>query len=493
MPEDARVFLVQSYPSIKSGTPDVSTAMRNIPPLGMLSIAAYLEERGVGVKVYDFNAKPEAVADFRKALRRERPEFLGVSCVTASFNNAVRLAEAAKDIVPDIKVVLGGPHVSALKQKIPEGYPVIDACVVGEGEDVFYQLVSNGLEKAPEMAGVVCRDSAGEIRFNGYPDRLLELDSLPYPAYHKLAGFPRDYSLPLFRYPSVPNTSIISSRGCPYACSYCDHSVFLRTFRYNSADYLYEHIRFLRQRYGIRHLSFYDDQFTFNRERVAELCHKLIYDSERTTFNCTLRAEHVDDKLLALLKRAGCWMISLGIESGDPEILARHRSSSDVGMLAECIRRIRRHGIRVMGLLMIGLPGETEESVQKSMDFVFSLPINDFNLAKFTPFPGSPIYKNAHDLGEFDEDWDKMDCMNIQFVPDGMTREEMEYLFWTFYRKHFSRPKVWADYMTMIWKSPDSWKRFGKNMGRMLSFMRSGSYRRSITRCANRSKSDVAR
>ena len=172
-------------------------------------------------------------------------------------------------------------------------------------------------------------------------------------------------------------------------------------------------------------------------------------------------------------------MISLGIESGDPDLLAQHRSSSDVDMLARCVRQIREKGIRVMGLLMMGLPGETEESVQKSMDYVFSLPINDFNMAKFTPFPGSPIYERAHEMGEFDEDWDKMDCMSFQFIPEGFERERLEYLFWTFYRNHFRRPKVWLDYMTMIWKSPDSWKRFGANIGKMLSFVRSGSRRRT--------------
>jgi radical SAM superfamily enzyme YgiQ (UPF0313 family) len=101
-----------------------------------------------------------------------------------------------------------------------------------------------------------------------------------------------------------------------------------------------------------------------------------------------VRAEHIDGDLLRRLKAAGCWMMSLGIETGDPELLAQHRQNSDLDLLAERIRMIKAAGIRTKGLLMIGLPGETEASIQRSMDYVFKLPIDDFNLAKFTPFPG---------------------------------------------------------------------------------------------------------
>ena len=108
-------------------------------------------------------------------------------------------------------------------------------------------------------------------------------------------------------------------------------------------------------------------------------------------------------------------MISLGIESGDEELLAQHRQNADLKMLAEKIMMIKRAGIRTKGLLMMGLPGETEASIKKSMNYVFSLPIDDFNLAKFTPFPGSPVYERIHDLGIFEEDWEKMDCMHFVF------------------------------------------------------------------------------
>ena len=123
---------------------------------------------------------------------------------------------------------------------------------------------------------------------------------------------------------------------------------------------------------------------------------------------------------------------------------------------------------------MMGLPGETELSIRKSQDYVYSLPIDDFNLAKFTPFPGSPVYQQIREkgseLGSFTEDWEKMDCMQFLFIPKGIARERMEELFIDFYKRHFMRPKVLLGYVSMLWKSPDSWRRFLANLTGFLKF-----------------------
>ncbi|HEY5190887.1 MAG TPA: radical SAM protein, partial [Candidatus Deferrimicrobium sp.] len=272
--------------------------------------------------------------------------------------------------------------------------------------------------------------------------------------------------------PRVPNTSCISSRGCPYSCSYCDRSVFRRGFRFNSAEYLYEHLRCLKERFGIRHVNFYDDQFTFHRMRVEAFTGMMIDRPLGMTFNCAVRAEHVDPELLRRMKAAGCWMVSLGIETGDERLLAEHRQHADLDRIAGTIRMIKKAGIRTKGLLMMGLPGETEASIRRSMEYVFSVPVDDFNLTKFTPFPGSPIYETIRELGDFDEDWEKMDCMHFQFVTKGMTAERLEELYRDFYRSHFKRPSVLMGYAAMLWRSPDSWLRFARNMGDFLKFTR---------------------
>lgn len=449
---------------------DISRKANIMPPLGLASIAAYLEQNDITTAIVDCYAKPFSEQLIKDYVSHEKPSLVGFSCTTSSFLDGVRLAHIVKETEPKTGIVFGGHHVSALKQKVIHDFPVIDFCVVGEGEETIHQLVDRAGESPQDIEGLVFKDNSGEIIFTGYRSPGLELDALPFPAYEKLDGFPHVYTLPIFNYPHIPNSSCIASRGCPYACSYCDRSVFLRTFRYNSAEYLYEHLKYLRNRFGIRHINFYDDQFTFHRKRVEEFARLMMYNPLGMTYNCAVRAEHIDYDLMVLMKDAGCWMISLGIETGDEALLAQHRKNPDLEMLAEKIRLIKKAGIRVKGLMMMGLPGETTASIRKSMDYVFSLPIDDINVSKFTPFPGTPLYDQVADLGTFDEDWPRMDCMHFLFIPKGMTKEELEKHFQTFYKNHFKRFKILIGYVTMIWKSPDSWKRFLSNLFHFIRF-----------------------
>jgi anaerobic magnesium-protoporphyrin IX monomethyl ester cyclase len=452
---------------------DISRLANIMPPLGLASIAAYLERRNISNHIIDCFAWPNSDNLIHKYLTDYHSCAIGISCTTSSFYDSVRISKLAKRLLPEIKIIFGGPHVSALKTKVLEDFPVIDIVVVGEGEETLAELIENGGKPSPDIQGLVYKEQSGKVIFTGYRKKALELDTLPYPAYEKLEGYPHIYKLPIFNYPNAPNASCISSRGCPYACSYCDRSVFRQQYRYNSAEYVYEHLRYLKSRYGIRHINFYDDQFTFKRKRVEDLMGMMIEKPLGISFNCAVRAEHIDFSLLRLMKSAGCWMISLGIETGDQDLLSQHRQNADLEMIADKIRLIKKAGIRTKGLLMMGLPGETQKSIQKSMDYVFSLPIDDFNLSKFTPFPGSPVYENINDKGTFDEDWEKMDCMNFQFIPHGMTRDQLETLFIKFYKTHFMRPKVLFGYGTMLWRSPDSWKRFIKHIGQFFAFAKS--------------------
>jgi radical SAM superfamily enzyme YgiQ (UPF0313 family) len=327
------------------------------------------------------------------------------------------------------------------------------------------------------VEGLIIREQENII-FTGYRKKLLDMDSLPFPAYEKLEGFPDTYLLPIFSYPKAPNTTIITSRGCPYTCSYCDRSVFRRTYRYNSPEYMVAYLLYLQQRFNIRHVNIYDDTFTLKRDRVMEFCDlKIRSGLGKMTFNCAARTEQLDADLLKMMKRAGCWMISIGIETGDPELLKRHRSylpDSNMETPLENIRgmvhMIKRAGIRVKGLFMLGLPGETEVSIKKSMDYVLSLPLDEFNLTKLTPFPGAPMYCDIREHGSFTENWEEMNALNFVFVPAGFTKDRMEELHREFYRRYFSRAQTLLNYTRMIWKSPDSWRRFWMNLPTFLRF-----------------------
>ena len=170
-------------------------------------------------------------------------------------------------------------------------------------------------------------------------------------------------------------------------------------------------------------------------------------------------------------------MISFGIETGDPELLKQHRSflgkiPEDAGL--DLIKRkvylVKKYGIRVKGLFMMGLPGETEHSVDKSMKYVFSLPLDDFNLAKLTPYPGAPLYKDLKKYGIFSENWELMNSLNFVFIPKDFTRQRLDERYKEFCRSYYKQSKIFFNYIKMFWKSPNSWFRFIKSLPDFIRF-----------------------
>jgi anaerobic magnesium-protoporphyrin IX monomethyl ester cyclase len=465
------------------GEQDMSRIANIMAPLGLLSLAAWVDQHGHESAIHDCYAFPgqdEKIFDY---LKKERPEYIGFSTTTSSFLDGVRLAEKAKGMLPEIKTIFGGVHISGLREKLLKEYPVIDYGVVGEGEQTLLEVMENENAGIDKIEGLIHREN-GEVKFNGFRKHLIKMDELPFPAYEKLDGFPESYQLPIFSYPKAPNTTVITSRGCPYQCSYCDRSVFRRSYRYNSPQYMVDLLKYLKDKFNIKHVNIYDDTFTLHRKRVMEFCELKIQSGLKTTFNCAARSEQIDLEMLQTMKKAGGWMVSLGIETGDPELLKKHRSylpkdnvENPLEDIREKISLIKKAGLRAKGLFMLGLPGETEESIDKSMEYVFNLPLDEFNLAKLTPFPGAPLYEDICSCGSFEEKWELMNALNFVFIPNGFTLERMEERYREFYRRYFTRPRILLSYASMIWKSPHSWMRFMKNLGTFLSFSR--SYRKN--------------
>ncbi len=458
------------------GEQDMSRIANIMAPMGLLNLAAWVDRHGHQSAIHDCYAFPGQDEKIFEYIRSENPGYVGFTTTTSSFLDAIRLAQKCKEVRPDIKTIFGGVHISSLREEVMKKYPVIDYGVVGEGEQTLLEIFKRNDEGLNEVNGLIYRENGGVV-FNGFRKKLIEMDTLPFPAYEKLEGFPESYQLPIFNYPKAPNTTVITSRGCPYTCSYCDRSVFRRSYRSNSPQYMLELLRYLHKKFNIKHVNIYDDTFTLNKKRVLEFCELKRKSGLKVTFNCAARAEQIDYPMLNEMKKAGCWMISLGIETGDPELLKKHRSylpkdnvEKPLELIREKVFEIKKAGIRVKGLFMMGLPGETETSVKRSMDYVFSLPLDEFNLSKLTPFPGAPLYQDLEHHGYFQENWELMNALNFVFIPEGLTRERMEELYREFYRKYFSRPKVLLSYATMLWKSPHSWYRFLKNLSTFLSF-----------------------
>lgn len=435
-----------------AGKKDLAAKANRMAPLGILSIAAYLEKDSHEVFIHDCYG-PRAASRMEntvKEILNYQPDIVGFSTTTSGFLDGYDIATSLKEKEPGIKIVFGGAHISSMGEVLLEKYPHIDFLCVGEGEKTISELA--GGKAIRSIDGLVFRDN-GKVIANPVRSYIQNLDDLPFPAYEKLNGFPEKYHLPLFSYIMTPGATMITSRGCPYQCSFCDRSVFKNKYRYNSANYIYEHINYLHKRFKVKHINIYDDLFTTHRERITELCELIIQKPLKMNFNCIVRAGHIDDELLVLLKRAGFLQLSIGIESGDPEILRSTKPGVTMEAVRKDIKRIQENGLRAKGLFIMGLPGETETSIKKTSDFAISLGLDDMNMSKFTPFFGAPIWDSISEAGTLDDDWKKMNCLNFVFIPKGVaSKERLDQLYNEHMKRFYSDPK-WRDtFKKRIWE-----------------------------------------
>jgi radical SAM superfamily enzyme YgiQ (UPF0313 family) len=421
------------------GQPDFSLLANRMAPIGILQLAAWLERHGHPTAVHDCLG-PQAPAGIEantKHVLATDPELVGFSATTPGFLDAVDMAACIKRERPSVRIVVGGVHASAIGAPLLEHFPEIDYLCLGEGEGALLDLADS---KAPrDIANLVWRDGA-RIVTNPRRERMRDLDELPFPAYEKLAGFPRGYHLPLFASADRIGATLITSRGCPYTCSFCDRTVFERRYRANSAAYVYAHMKHLRDHFGVRHVNFYDDLFTAQQRRVTELCRLLIEQPLGMRFNCIIRAGQTSEELLRLLRRAGALMVSLGIESADASMMERHKAGVSLDEVRRTVEQVHAAGLRAKGLFIFGLPGETPETIRATSDFVLSLDLDDMNMTKFSPLYGAPIWDECVS-GDFDEDWRLMNCLNFVFKPEGFaSRQQMDALYnWHVQRFYNSR------------------------------------------------------
>ncbi|MFO7785352.1 MAG: radical SAM protein [Desulfatiglandales bacterium] len=434
------------------GKKDISPTANRMAPLGILSMAACLEQAGHRVSVYD-GLGPNAPRNINGHVERilsHSPDLVGVSATTSGFLHGYEIAQSIKRKEPQTRIVFGGVHVSSMGGVLLEGFEDIDYLCLGEGEITLSELA--GGKDPAEIDGLVWKDRGRPVT-NPPRAPISDLDTLPFPAYEKLTGFPAKYHLPLFSYIHRPGATMITSRGCVYRCSYCDRSVFKQGFRSNSAEYVYDHMKYLHARFGVRHISIYDDLFTMDRKRIERLCGLLTSAPLGVQFNCAVRVGHVDEDLLRMLKRAGCLMISVGIETGDQALMGIHKPGIRLEEARETVRRIQEAGLRAKGLFMMGLPGETEASIQKTSDFILSLGLDDMNMSKFTPFHGAPVWPSIREQGEMEEDWRKMNCLNFVFLPKGIdSRKTLDRLYNRHVKRFYTDPSWRKRFRKRLWQ-----------------------------------------
>lgn len=437
------------------GQPDFTVLANRMAPIGILTLAAWLEKHGHPTAVHDClgPVAPVGLEANVAAILATKPELVGFSATSAGFMEAVDLAVLIKQKQPHIIVVVGGAHSSSIGAPLLAHFPEIDFLCVGEGEGTMLDL-AEGRDPA-SIANLIYRNSAGETVTNPRRNRILDLDTLPFPAYDKLAGFPEGYHLPLFSYRQRWGATMITSRGCPYSCSFCDRTVFEHIYKFNSAAYIHEQMKFLRDRFGVHHINFYDDLFTAQKHRVDELCDALLRQPLGMEFNCAIRTGHTSDEMLRQLKRAGALMVSLGIESAAPDMIKRHKAGVTLDAVRETVEKIHAAGLRAKGLFIFGLPGETAETVKITSDFILSLDLDDMNMTKFSPMYGAPIWDEciSGQEGEFNEDWRLMNCLNFTFKPTGFaTRTEMDALYNWHVRRYYHGKAYQRRFARRLWE-----------------------------------------
>ncbi|MDX9707556.1 MAG: radical SAM protein [Azospira sp.] len=443
------------------GQPDFSVLANRMAPIGILQLAAWLEKHGHPTAVHDCLGPyaPPTIAENAELILATEPELVGFSATTSGFMDALEIAALIKARRPQVKIVFGNVHVSSLGAPVLAEYPEIDYLCIGEGEGLLLDLAEG--RPLAEIGNLVWRDTenggenGGRIVTNPRRNRILDLDELPFPAYEKLAGFPQGYHLPLFAYAKRYGATMITSRGCPYTCSFCDRTVFERLYKVNSAQYVYDHMKHLRDHFGVHHINFYDDLFTAQKKRVFELCELLIEKPLGMHFNCAIRTGHTSDEMLAKLKQAGALMVSMGIESADPEMMARHKAGVTLDAVKKTVEQIHAAGLRAKGLFIFGMPGETPETIRATSDFILSLDLDEMNMTKFSPLHGAPIWDEcvSGQSGDFVEDWRLMNCLNFVFKPHGFeSREQMDALYNWHVRRFYDSKGYRRRFAKRLWQ-----------------------------------------
>ncbi len=440
-----------------------------LPSLGFLSLAAVLRKRGYTVRIIESASLGLTFSQTVGEILREKPHYIGLNCTTASVGNAARIAEAVKAVDPHLSVFVGGPHITAIPEETFRRYASFDYGIAGEGEAAFPDLLARVEEgqELREVESAIFREGA-KVIINPRRRLMEDLDCLPLPAYDLLPFFPQKYRPPLLTYPRGPVASLISSRGCPQVCTFCDRSVFGNRYRHFSEDYLMGLISHLHHRYGIRHLVFADDQFAAVRTRLLGFCEKLARAGLPLRWNCDARVDSVDSELLKIMKRAGCWMISYGIESGSSEILAGINKRIRLDQVEQAVRKTREAGIRAKGLFMIGSPQETESTLEDTLSLILRCPFDELNLSFLTPYPGTEIYTRVKGSPSFTEDWSRMNAMNCVFRPEKLGAGVLEKAYAQIIRRFYMRPRITFSYLNLLARSPDNCGRLAAGAGRWL-------------------------
>jgi len=420
------------------------------PPLGLGYIASALEEEGHNVQLIDLTNKPLSDYEFERAVQEVKPELVGISLMCRALPNVAKIVASLKRIY-DIPVVLGGPQVTVMPS-FTLRQTKADFAVVGEGENTVRELVHH-IEKGEgdraDIDGLAFVDN-DKVRVNA-PRRLIQdLDLIPFPAWHLMP--PKEYDLapvltPVEKYPVGV---IITTRGCPYECNYCAApKVWGRTFRRRSPQNVVDEIELLVDDYGVKELFLSDDNFTLVRKHATDICGELMQRRIDVSWACPngVRIDRVDRELLRTMRKAGCHLLGFGIESGSQRVLDRAKKHLDLGLVRKVVRMAKEEGITTYGFFILGLLGETTQTIRETIDFAKSLPLDRawFNILE--PYPGTEVFeKFAEAVPPGEIDWSGINGATGMIAKGigyaNLSAEDLVHLQRKAVREFYLRPRI---------------------------------------------------
>ena len=455
---------------------------RTTPHLGLAYLGSVSEEAGHETVIFDADVEDESIED---AIRRFDPHIVGITANTPQVKQAWRTSQAVKK-VKDIPVVLGGPHVSVLPTESCQRQEV-DIVVRGEGETVWVKLCNLIEEQqkqnpdfraqdllAPDnpvlstLLGISYFTSDGQERHNPDHPVIADLDTLPWPAYHL---FKMD------RYTNLqPATdmvdgarsfSMMTSRGCPYRCTFCSQSIMPIKWRARSPESVLAEWKHLVHDLGAQEIGILDDSANIDVQRLERIANDLIDNSINHVpwiFVNGIRANLASKKTLSLLKRAGLKRTAFGVESGDPDILLSIDKKIDHDTIREAFRNAKAVGLETIGFFIIGLPGETEESMEKTIKFACEVDPKIANFSMMTPYPGTKVYEIAKRQGRLlIDDWEDYVFFDgrARYEMGEMTADMIEKKWKEAYRRFYLRPHRIFEILTR----KDFWMNWRRTFG----------------------------
>src|SRR3989338_1122273 len=433
-----------------------------LPPLGIAYIAAMLEKDDHTVKIidgpacasvfgYDFKDLEKDIADFS-------PDVVGVSASTSQLEHVKKAISIAKSVNKDCVVILGGTLISA-DPKALLGFEQVDFGVYGEAELTLSDILKAVEDKKPVegMEGVIWR-SNGQVNFLK-PKMIINLDQIPMPARHLLRM--EIYRPSPANYRRLPATTIMTSRGCPYQCIFCSRPTEGTAFRSHSAERVVEEIEQLVTKYGIKDIQIFDDTFSLIPSRVERICKGIIEKKLDIWWNCMTRVDKINQELLALMKKAGCYEIGFGIESGSDRVLEFIKKSTTTDSVRKAVKMTKDAGIDVRGFFMIGFPTETKDEILQTIKFAKELDVDVAQFMVSTPLPGTEMWEIAKQNGTISDDWNSFTFYapdKMPFSSDVLSEKEILALYMKAYKSYYLRPSFMVKQLLKIRSMADFYR-----------------------------------